>query len=221
MANQFQIRLLRHGLKVCTLILIQSVLIVTTPNPSIADESKSYSLQDIDNITILPLVLPERQAAEDREEKLSSLYGELDEYTYKALLRKLALKGYVLSKPRRWSIPDNWSVERLKSLSPEELAALAPQNASYVAFLFLDRIESTNHVVHSSADALVSAMILHRPSGSIVWEKSSEGHYSEHLLQIFSPFGNPLGMLISPDKHAAVENAFKSLFEDFPERVSR
>ena len=72
------------------------------------------------------------------------------------------MKGYVLDKPRNWSVPDEWSVERLKSLTPQQLAEILPANASYVALLFVEHIASSNQVVHSSADAKVSAMILHQ-----------------------------------------------------------
>jgi hypothetical protein len=186
-------------------------------SPLAAAESGSASIEDIDNITILPLILPEHQTPEDREENLSALYGELDDYTYKALFRKLALKGYVLNKPRRWTVPADWNVEHLRQLAPDELAALAPKSARNVAFLFLERVESTNQVVASSAAAAVTAMIINRKNGTVVWQKSTVGKYSEHLLQIFKPFG----MLLTPDKHAAVEEAFTTLFEDFPEKPYR
>jgi hypothetical protein len=163
-------------------------------------------------------VFPADQTAEDRSENLESLYGKLDDYIYKALLRKLAMKGYVLDKPRGWSVPDDWSVERLKSLTPQELAEIVPSNASYVALLFVEHIASSNQVVHSSADVGVSAMILHRNSGSVVWQKGTEGEFSEHILQIFSPLSGPLGMLLTPDKHAAIETAFGKLFSEFPEK---
>lgn len=185
--------------------------------PLAATEAGSLATENIDNITILPLILPEHQSPEDREENLSALYGELDDYTYKALFRKLALKGYVLNKPRSWTAPPDWNVEHLRQLAPAELAALAPKSARNVAFLFLERVESSNQIVASSAAAAVTAMIINRKTGTIVWQKSTVGKYSEHLLQIFKPFG----MLLTPDKHAAVEEAFATLFEDFPEKPYR
>jgi len=206
------------GNKARRLILICFLLLFALVTcPVAAAEASPVATENIDNITILPLILPEQQNPEDREENLSALYGELDEYTYKALFRKLALKGYVLNKPRRWTAPANWNVEHLRQLAPDELAALAPKSARNVAFLFLERVESTNQIVASSASAAVTAMIINRKNGTIVWQKSTVGTYSEHLLQIFKPFG----MLLTPDKHAAVEKAFTTLFEDFPEKPYR
>ncbi|MCB1851536.1 MAG: hypothetical protein KDI83_12305 [Gammaproteobacteria bacterium] len=194
------------------------ILVITLGTDSIDAAEGSISLNEVDTITILPIVFPADQTAEDRSENLESLYGKLDDYIYKALLRKLAMKGYVLDKPRDWSAPDDWSVERLKTLTPQELVQITPSNASYIVLLFVEHIASSNHVVHSSADAKVSAMILHRNSGSVVWQKGTEGEFTEHVLQIFNPLSGPLGMLLTPDKHAAIETAFGKLFADFPEK---
>lgn len=201
--------------------LVITLFLTGTDRIAAADGAGSIALNEVETITILPIVFPADQTAEDRSENLESLYGKLDEYIYKALLRKLAMKGYVLDKPRGWSVPDDWSVEILKSLTPQELAEIAPANTSYVALLFVEHIASSNQVVHSSADAEVSAMILHRNSGSVVWQKSTEGEFSEHILQIFNPLSGPLGMLLTPDKHAAIETAFGKLFADFPEKTYR
>lgn len=194
------------------------ILVITLGTDSIDAAEGSISLNEVDTITILPIVFPADQTAEDRSENLESLYGKLDDYIYKALLRKLAMKGYVLDKPRDWSAPDDWSVERLKTLTPQELVQITPSNASYIVLLFVEHIASSNHVVHSSADAKVSAMILHRNTGSVVWQKGTEGEFTEHVLQIFNPLSGPLGMLLTPDKHAAIETAFGKLFADFPEK---
>lgn len=201
--------------------LTQCLLWATMNNAHATDDARALSLEDVDTITIMPIVFPGDQAVEDRAERLEGLYGNLDDYIYKALLRKLALKGYVLDRPRGWSRPADWSVENLKPLAPQTLAALAPDTASYVAFLFIERIESSGRVVQASANAAVSAIILHRKSATVVWRKSGEGEFSEHILQIFSPLSGPLGMLLTPDKHAAVESAFGRLFADFPEKSYR
>ena len=180
------------------------------------DGAGPVSLEDVETITILPIVFPADQTAEDRAESLEGLYGKLDDYIYKALLRKLALKGYVLDKPRGWTAPVDWSVETLKPLSAEELAALAPATASYVAYLFVERVESASQVVQSSGNAAVRGMILHRDSATLVWHKGGEGDFSEHILQL-----GAIGMLLTPNKHAAIENAFGRLFADFPEKSYR
>lgn len=173
------------------------------------------ALQHAESITILPVIYPEGQTDEDRQERFDSLYGKLDEYIYKALLRKLALKGYVLDQPRGWTMPSDWNVETLKGLSPEQLAGRSPEQAEHVAFLFIESIDSTNHVVQTSANAVVSALIIERSSGQVVWQRHVEETFSEHILQIFSPFG----MLLTPDKHAAIETAFGKLFDDLPEKT--
>ena len=111
-------------------------------------------------------------------------------------------------------MPSDWNVETLKGLSPEQLAGRSPEQAEHVAFLFIESIESTNHVVQTSANAVVSALIIDRASGQVVWQRHVEETFSEHILQIFSPFG----MLLTPDKHAAIESAFGRLFDDLPEK---
>lgn len=186
-----------------------------------ADNANDTTLADIDTITIMPIVFPADQTDEDRKENFESLYGKLDDYIYKALLRKLAMKGYVLDRPRHWSIPADWSVEKLKPLEPQELAALAPASASYIALLFVEHVDSSYEVVHSSGNATVSAMILHRGSGTVVWQRGGEGDFSEHILQIFNPLSGPVGMLLTPNKHAAIEKAFGELFAELPEKSYR
>lgn len=190
-------------------------LLITGSAGALAETPTGISaLQDAESIMILPVVYPEGQTDKDREERFDSLYGKLDDYIYKALLRKLALKGYVLDQPRNWKTPPNWNVEALKSLPPDQLAALAPKQAGHVAFLFIESIDSTNHVVQTSANAVVSVLVVDRVSGQSVWHRRAEEAFSEHILQIFSP----IGMLLTPDKHAAIEIAFSKLFEDLPER---
>jgi len=203
------------------LLLARCLFLAGIDSASADDDAHSMTLQDVDTITILPIVFPADQTTEDRAERLDSLYGKLDDYIYKALLRKLAMKGYVLDRPRGWSMPADWSVERLKPLTPQELAALAPETASYLAFLFVEHVESSYEVVHSSGNATVSAMILHRDTGTVVWRRGGEGEFSEHILQIFNPLSGPVGMLLTPDKHAAIEDAFGKLFADLPEKSSR
>ena len=181
---------------------------------NVAAVADDVSLADVDTITIMPIAFPAAQTEEDRAERLEGLYGKLDDYIYKALLRKLAMRGYVLDRPRGWTRPADWSVEALRPLAPVQLAALAPESASYAAFLFIERLESSNQVVHSSANTVVSVIILHIPTGTPVWQRGGHAEYSEHLLQIFAP----VGMWLTPDKHAAVEKAFSKLFAELPEK---
>lgn len=203
------------------LTLTPALWLAGTCHAIAASESGDITLDDVDTITILPIVFPADQTSADRKENFESLFGELDEYIYKALLRKLAMKGYVLDKPHGWSPPENWSVETLKPMTPQELAALAPASASYVALLFVEHVESSYEVVHSSGNARVSAMILHRDSGTVVWQRGGEGDFTEHVLQIFNPLSGPVGMLFTPNKHAAIEDAFGKLFAELPEKSWR
>lgn len=201
------------------LVLAPCLFLAGIAGSPAADAAGGVTLADVDTITILPIAFPAGQTAEDRAENFESLFGKLDDYVYKALLRKLAMKGYVLDRPRGWSAPADWSVDTLKPLAPKELAALAPDSASYVALLFVERVGSSYEVVHSSGNAVVSAMILHRGSGTVVWQRGGEGEFSEHILQIFNPLSGPVGMLFTPDKHAAIEKAFGELFADLPEKT--
>ncbi|KAA3628204.1 MAG: hypothetical protein DWQ09_08700 [Proteobacteria bacterium] len=201
--------------KALMVALLLGLVMTDTGAALAADDAGTAALQQVESIMILPVVYPEGQTDEDREERFDNLYGKLDEYIYKALLRKLALKGYVLDRPRSWSVPPGWNVETLKDMTPDQLAALAPARAEHVAFLFIESIDSTNNVVQTSANAAVSAMIIDRETGTVAWRRRVEEEFSEHILQIFSP----IGMLLTPDKHVAIENAFSTLFEDLPERA--
>ena len=208
-SEELSLRIRRVCWSILTFVAIAMVLLASPASGRAEDLSK------VDDITILPIVFPARQTDEDRSERLSGLYGELDEYIYKALLRKLSIKGYVLDKPRKWTVPANWDVETLIALAPADLAALMPESAEYGAFLYLENLQSTNNVVATSANAAVSARIVERESGAVVWERRAETKYSENLLQHLF-FGPP--MWLTPDKHAAVEEAFSELFDELPER---
>jgi hypothetical protein len=200
----------KHRYRLVSFILTQILFLSGLDASSAADDAAGARLKDVDTITILPIVFPANQSDADRKESMEGLYGKLDEYIYKALLRKLAMKGYVLDKPRGWSPPGNWTVESLKPLAPQELAAIAPDTASYVAYLFVERLASSNQVVKSSAQAAISALILRRDSGAVVWQRADEGRFSENIL-----FGI---MWLTPDKHAAIEAAFEKLFAGLPEK---
>ncbi|MCB1802024.1 MAG: hypothetical protein KDI82_10095 [Gammaproteobacteria bacterium] len=175
-------------------------------------------LVDVDTITIMPVAFPADPALVERDEPLTGLYGELDEYIYKALLRNLALKGYVLERPRNWQRPDDWHVDALAVLSPAELAARLPASATFAALLFVERVATTSRsgVADAGASATVSAMIVHRPTATRVWDGAQTGVFQEGLGQLL--LYGPLVMLLTPDKHAAVERAFGRLFAALPEK---
>lgn len=196
--------------RACALLV---VLYVAAIAPLSAADA--VSLADVDTITILPIVFPSDPERVERGEALSGLYGSLDEYIYKALLRKLALKGYVLDRPRDWTPPRDWNVEMLSGVPLDDLARRLPASATYAALLLVERVQAdASLVVRTSAEAVVSAMIIHRPSATAVWQRRSDGKFAETVLSL-----GPIGMFITPDKHAAVEDAFARLFDDLPERA--
>lgn len=200
----------RHGL--CRL-LVPFLLLMFTPCTMASESAPGVSLKDIDTITILPIVFPADASAVQRAEPLDVLYGTLDDYIYKALLRKLALKGYVLDKPRGWKRPADWTVETLKPLAARDLAARMPVTASFGAFLFVEQVAASNQWNESSATAVISATILHRDSGTVMWRRGSEGEFHETIFRL-----GLFGKALTPDKHAAVEKAFSRLFADFSEK---
>ncbi len=172
-------------------------------------------LSNIDTVTILPIAFPAGQSGEERAETLESLYGELDDYIYKALLRKLSLKGYVLEKPRNWTRPADWTATRLAGLSPAELADLMPEHATFGAFLLMEQLDGSGNFVESSAKTIVTAKIIERASKSVAWEQRAETQYAESFMRNIL-FGPPTWL--TPDKHIAVEKAFSQLFEELPEQ---
>ncbi|MDJ0741038.1 MAG: hypothetical protein QNJ91_15085 [Gammaproteobacteria bacterium] len=165
----------------------------------------------------MPVAFPADQTLVERDEPLEWLCGELDDYIYKALLRKLALKGYVLDRPRGWQRPADWTVEMLKSSTREQLARSLPDSASHAALLLVERVDADSQGVTSGASARVSAMIVHRPSATVAWDGTRTGKFRDSFGQFL--LHGPLMMLITPDKHAAVENAFSELFAELPERI--
>ena len=88
------------------LALIGACLLATAhAGPSTPASSAQVSLADVDAITIMPVAFPAGPMLIERDEPLTALYGEFDDYIYGALLRKLALKGYVLDRARNWQRP--------------------------------------------------------------------------------------------------------------------
>lgn len=190
--------------------LLACLALLGSPGAS-ANES---ALAAVGTLTIMPVAYPAAQTEADRAEALESLYGKLDDYIYKALLRKLALKGYVLDRPRRWQAPQDWSTERLRDLDGPGLTQLMPESAGHAAFLLVEDIDAGSTGLGSDASAIVSARIVERASARVIWSQRSTGEFSEHINLFYAP----LVMLITPDKHAAVEQAFVELFAEFPEK---
>lgn len=204
----------RHGSYPGQWTLVATLLAVAQV---VAADDKAVTLADVDTITIMPVAFPADPSLVERGEPMSVLYGTLDDYIYKALLRKLALKGYVLDRPRRWTRPPDWTVDNLATLSPVQVAERLPASATFAALLLVERVDADFGVVESEAAATVSAMILHRPSGRVVWDGRRQGEFRDSAGQ-FLLYG-PLMMLITPDRHAAVELAFEHLFAALPEKA--
>jgi len=155
-------------------------------------------------ITILPVALPDGYEVEDRD--------KLEKQIYKMLVRKLALKGYVLDRPRNWQRPEPWTSEAIAAMSPEQLAAVTPAIDGLVAMLRVESITQKGQVVQSEAESVVSVTLMDPTTGRSVWQNRGYGRFYENL------FSGWLTMLITPDRTAALEKAFTKLFEDLPER---
>ncbi len=180
--------------------------IAQAPEPASAP-----SLGEIDEITVMPVAFPAVQTPEDRRDRLPGVYGDVDEYVYKGLMRKLAMKGYVLAKPRGWERPETWSAESLRERSTGELAALLPADVSFAVFLLVEQLVASKQVVRSSASTSVAALIVHRPTATVVWANSSRSTTSENVLS------SAFIMWLTPDRHMAVEKAFATLFTSLPD----
>jgi hypothetical protein len=170
------------------------------------------AMRDVETITIMPIVFSRGVQVSD----LETLQASID----KMLLRKLALKGYVLDRPRGWSVPPDWTAEALLPLAPAQLPALLPSKASHAALLFVERIDESSGTASSSARAAISASIVEVATGKVLWHMRSDGQYEEglHFSLTVGPLAQLAMMAFSPDKVIALEHAFARLFETFPER---
>mgnify|MGYP001818856745 CR=1 FL=1 len=163
------------------------------------------ALQQVETITLLPVLLPADVEVEDRRQFESAIFKELS--------RNLALKGYVLDKPRNWAQADDWTYENLASMTPQQIAALAPGNSDYFTLGFIHSADSSSFVVWSSAKASIAAFVIERDSGNIVWKNEESSEYIE------SWFSMPLWLMaMTDDKLFAVAKGFIDLFEDMPEK---
>jgi hypothetical protein len=168
-------------------------------------EYDAEALQRVETITLLPVLLPADIEVEDRRQFESAIFKELS--------RNLALKGYVLDKPRNWAQADDWTYENLASMTPQQIAALAPGNSNYFTLGFIHSADSSSFVIWSSAKASIAAFVVERDSGNIVWKNEESSEYIE------SWFSMPLWLMaMTDDKLFAVAKGFIELFEDMPEK---
>ena len=163
------------------------------------------TLQQVETITLLPVLLPTDIEMEDRKQFESAIFKELS--------RNLALKGYVLDKPRNWAQADDWTYENLASMTPQQVAALAPESSDYFTLGFIHSADSSSFVLWSSAEASIAAFVVERDSGNIVWQNEESSRYTE------SWWSSPLWLMaMTDDKLFAVGAGFIKLFEDMPEK---
>lgn len=173
-------------------------------------------LKAVESVVVMPVAFPRGAEVDDR----AGLQNDI----HKMLLRKLALKGYVLDRPRGWTAPEDWSVDALEPLEPAALAALLPAGATHVALLFVQRLEASAGAAASSARVAISARIVDVSTGGVLWQAQSEGDHDEHLLSgglMVGPITQLVIMAFTPDKHIALGKAFERLFEGLPERTDQ
>jgi len=191
----------------CTGVLLTLHLFIGLPaiargEPTV--ETGHDALAAAETIMILPVALPDAYEVADRD--------KLEAQIYKMLVRKLALKGYVLDRPRNWQRPEPWTSELIAAMSREQMAAVAPAIDGLVAILLVESITHTSQVAQSEAESVVSVTLMEPATGKPVWRNRGYGRFYENL------FSGWLTMLITPDRTAALEKAFSKLFEDLPER---
>jgi hypothetical protein len=168
-------------------------------------EYDAEALQQVETITLLPVLLPADIEVEDRKKFESAIFKELS--------RNLALKGYVLDKPRNWAQADDWSYENLAPMTPQQIAALAPESSNYFTLGFVHSADSSSFVLWSSAEASIAAFVVERDSGNIVWQNEESSEYIE------SWWSSPLWLMaMTDDKLFAVGSGFIKLFKDMPEK---
>ena len=163
------------------------------------------ALQDVESITLLPIVLPADVEFDNEQKGIKKAQRELSQ--------NFALKGYVLDSPRNWILPDEWTYESMKDMSPEEIAKLAPQSADHFALGFIDSIASSSKVVTSKATVSVSARIINRETGKVVWENAESRETKENFISM-----GLFIMALTDDEMTAMYSAFVELFKALPEK---
>lgn len=163
------------------------------------------ALRNVESITLLPIVLPTDVEFDNQQKGVKRTLRELS--------RNFALKGYVLDKPRNWVPPEEWTYETMKDMTPEEIAQLAPASAEHFAVGFVDSVASSSNVVASKATVMVSARIISRETGKVVWENSESRQTKENAF-----FDGLFVMALTDDEMVAMYKAFLELFKALPEK---
>lgn len=186
-------------------ILLTGILVFATNVTCAQVRIDEQALQDIESITLLPLVLPAEVEFDSEDKGRKKARRELS--------RNLALKGYVLDNPRNWTVPEEWTYEAMKAMTPEEIAKLAPESSDHFAVGFIDSIASSSNVVSSKAAVTVSAKIIDRSSGRVVWENSESRETKENIINV-----GLFIMALTDDELMSMYYAFVELFEELPEK---
>lgn len=163
------------------------------------------ALQDLESITLLPIVLPADVEFDSEQKGVQRSRRELS--------RNLALKGYVLDKPRNWTPPESWTYEAMKDMTPEQIAQLAPESADHFAVGFIDSVAASSNVVTSKAAVNVSARIINRETGKVIWENSESRQVKENMIS-----SGLFIMALTDDEMFAMYGAFMELFKELPEK---
>lgn len=163
------------------------------------------ALKDLESITLLPIVLPPDVEFDNEAKGVKSAQREL--------ARQLALKGYVLDSPRNWEPPEQWTYDAMQEMSPEDIAGLAPASADHFAVGFIESIASSSNIVSSKADVTVSAKIIDRDTGKLVWSNSESRMTSENIVT-----DGWLVMMLTGDELVAMYKAYIELFKEIPDK---
>lgn len=186
-------------------LLASVVCVLVTGVASAQLHVDEAALQNVESITLLPIVLPADVEFDNQQKGVQKARRELS--------RNLALKGYVLDTPRNWVPPEEWTYESMKDMTPNEIAALAPQSADDFAVGFIDSVASSSKVVASKATVNVSARIINRETGEVVWANSESREIKENFISM-----GLFVMALTDDEMTAMYAAFFELFKALPEK---
>lgn len=189
--------------KTALLAAIFFVLVTSVANAQLWIDEKA--LQKVESITLLPIILPADVEFDSKQKGVNKARKELS--------RNLALKGYVLDNPRNWTPPEEWNYESMKDMTPEDVAKLAPESAEHFAVGFVDSVASSSNVVTSKATVNVSARIINRKTGKVVWENSESRQTKENVVSL-----GLFIMALTDDEMMAMYSAFIELFKALPEK---
>ena len=187
------------------LAIVATATLLLSQSASADAQYDPVALANVDSITLLPILFPADTDADDQAKAIDAAYKELR--------RQLALKGYVLDKPRNWTPPEEWTYETLLDMPPQDIARLAPPHSEHFTLAYLHALDKSSFVVASGAKASLQIKLIDRRTGELVWQNETTGKHSESWLG-----EGYFVMLLTRDDLAAIWKGFVELFEDFPEK---